>query len=98
MPFIVVVSGSNGCVLVVSWDVKNSRPDLMEGDKAVKHQCAAMPLNKTQMQGRMDCSGKEREKKEKGIEKIDDLHPRARGKLHPNFSVAVCKRKHRTKV
>ncbi len=36
MPFIVVVSGSNGCVLVVSWDVENSRPDLMEGDKAVK--------------------------------------------------------------
>lgn len=83
----------------MSWDVKKSRPDLMEGDEAVKHHRAAMPLNTTQMRGRMDCSAKERGgKKEKGIEKIDDLHPRPRGKLHPNFSVAVCKRKHRTKV
>ncbi len=69
MPFTVVASGSNGCVLVVSWDVKNSRPGLMEGDKAVKHQRAAMPLNKTQMRGRMDCSGKERGKKKKELRK-----------------------------
>lgn len=58
VPFILVASGCNGCALVVSWDVKNSRPDLMEGDTAVKHHRAAMPLNKTQMQGRMHCSGK----------------------------------------
>lgn len=81
-------SGSNGYVSVVSWDLKKSKPDLIEGDKAEKHHHAAMSLNTTQKQGRMDCSGKEREKKKvKGNEKIDDLHPRARGKLHPNFSL-----------
>lgn len=70
IPFIGVSSGSNGCVSVVSWDVKKSRPDLIEGDKAEKHHRAAMPLNTTQKQGRMDCSGKEREKKKvKGMRK-----------------------------
>jgi len=57
-----VPSGSNGCVSVVSWDVKKSWPDLIEGDKAEKHH-AAMPLNTTQKQGRMDC--KERKEKSK---------------------------------
>lgn len=69
IPFIEVPSGSNGCVSVVSWDLK-SKPDLIEGDKAEKHHRAAMSLNTTQKQGRMDCSGKEREKKKvKGMRK-----------------------------
>lgn len=65
MSFIVMASGSNGCVLVVCWDVRKSRPGLMEGDKAVKHHRAVMPLNTTQMQEKMNCSGKERGKKRK---------------------------------